>query len=159
MSRRTAFTSPRASARASSIRASTSLRAIPRSRPRSSSGTAIAVPAVEDRRLEALEAVAQLAVLLLELLRVARELRVALPPVDPHLARLVDRRHEQAQLDREQLDVEQVDLDVARDDDALVEHPLEDVREVSGRLGGGGRAGGVWMKSALHRQSSSTWLR
>ena len=43
---------------------------------------------------------------------------------------LVDGGHQQPQLDRQQLDVEQVDLDVARDHDALVEHPLEDVGEV-----------------------------
>ena len=60
--------------------------------------------------------------------------RVALPPVDAHLARLVDGGDEQPQLDRQQLDVEQVDLDVARDDDALVEHPLEDVGEARLRL-------------------------
>ena len=65
---------------------------------------------------------------------------VALPPVDPHLARLVDRGDQQPQLDRQQLDVEQVDLDVARDDDALVEHPLEDVGEAGAALGPAGQA-------------------
>ena len=62
--------------------------------------------------------------------------RVALPPVDPHLARPVDGGDQQPQLDRQQLDVEQVDLDVAGDDDALVEHPLEDVGEVRVVLAG-----------------------
>src|SRR5262249_4649648 len=63
----------------------------------------------------------------------AGEKRVVLPPVDSHLARLVGRGDEQAQPDRQELDVEQVDLDVARDDDALVEHALEHVGEL-GRL-------------------------
>ena len=44
----------------------------------------------------------------------------------------IDRRDQQPDLDRQQLDVEQVDLDVARDHDALVEHPLEHVRELRG---------------------------
>src|SRR4051794_1264044 len=109
-----------------------------------SSGTARPRLADTERALEPLEALAQLAVLLLELTAIAvavvvagadaLERRIALPPVDAHLARLVDRRDEQAQLDREQLDVEQVDLDVARDHDALVEHPFEDVGEVRRRI-------------------------
>src|SRR6478735_1037288 len=83
--------------------------------------------------LEPIEPLAQLLVLLLQPpLPVAVEVLqggVALPPVDPHLARLVDRGDDQPQLDRQQLDVEQVDLDVARDDDPLVEDALEDVGE------------------------------
>src|SRR4051794_14402999 len=51
------------------------------------------------------------------------------PPVDAHLHRLVDRHHQQTDLDGEQLDVEQVDPDVARNDDALVEYALEDIRQ------------------------------
>src|SRR5436190_5314136 len=91
--------------------------------------------------LEALDPLAQLAgfvaVAVLDPARRGQALqrRVALPPVDPHLLRPVDRRDEEAQLDRQQLDVEQVDLDVAGDDDALVEDPLEDVGEVGLRLG------------------------
>src|SRR5205085_12085897 len=60
------------------------------------------------------------------------EERVALPPVDPHLARLVGRGDQEPELDGEELDVEQVDLD-AGDDDALVEHALEDIRELRRR--------------------------
>src|SRR5205085_5898553 len=75
-----------------------------------------------------------------ELVRRGAERRVRLPPVDPHLLGAVDGGDEQTQLDRQQLDVEQVDLDVARDDDALVEHTLEDVREAAGS-GRGGRWG------------------
>src|SRR5919197_789577 len=58
-------------------------------------------------------------------LRRTAEERIAVPPVDAHLAGLVRRSHQQAQPDREQLDVEQVDLNVARDHDALVEDALE----------------------------------
>src|SRR5436190_7594241 len=65
-----------------------------------------------------------------------RQRRVRLPPVDAHLAGLVHRGDEQPQLDVEELDVEQVDRDVARDHDALVEHPLEDVGEVLPALHG-----------------------
>src|SRR5215207_3451265 len=79
--------------------------------------------------LEPVEALAQLLVLPLELARVAAQGGVGLPPADAHFLRLVDRRDEQPEPDRQQLDVEQVDLDVAGDDDALVEHPLEHVGE------------------------------
>src|SRR4051794_3950983 len=124
-----AFTAARASARASRIRSSTS----PIARLLEGRGG-----------LEALEPFAQVAVLAFELLpRLARQRRVALPPVDAHLLRLVDRRHEQSQLDRQELDVEQVDLDVACDHDALVEHPLEDVGEVARRRRLGRRARAV----------------
>src|SRR3954447_22749773 len=63
----------------------------------------------------------------------AREERIAFPPVDPHLLRLVGGGDEQAEPDGEQLDVEQADLDVAGDHDALVEHPLEHVGELRRR--------------------------
>src|SRR5579884_1937051 len=72
----------------------------------------------------------ELAVLALEPLCVRVQVGVRLPPVDPHLLGAVHRTDEQPQLDRQKLDVEQVDLDVAGDHDSLVEHPLEDVREV-----------------------------
>src|ERR687896_310392 len=94
-----------------------------------------------DPLLQPLEALAQLAVLPLQLFAIAvvtlhrLQRRVRLPPVDAHLASPVDRRDQQPQLDRQQLDVQQVDLDVARDDDALVEHPLEDVGEVGALRG------------------------
>src|SRR5690242_13631498 len=70
--------------------------------------------------LQSLQALAQLAVLALEpvadavVIAVARsealQRRIALPPVDAHLARALDGGDEQAQLDGQQLDVEQVDL-------------------------------------------------
>src|SRR4051794_4179784 len=88
---------------------------------------------IGDGALELLDALAQLAVLMVELAAgLARQRRVGLPPVDPHLAGPVDGGDEQPQLDRQQLDVEEVDLDVTRDDDALVEHALEDVGEARG---------------------------
>jgi hypothetical protein len=119
--------------------------------------------------LESLEPLAQLPVLALELIApvvVARlepvQRRVRLPPIDPHLARTVDRRDQQPELDREQLDVEQVDLDVACDDDALVEHALEDVGEVGAVGGAAGQAGGAAARQVgtLHGYSaSSAWPR
>src|SRR3954462_15293936 len=86
--------------------------------------------------LYALETLAQLAVLALQIAvgRLARpealQRGIALPPVDAHLSSALDGCDQQAQLDGQQLDVEQVDLDVAGDDDALVEHALEDVGQV-----------------------------
>ena len=78
--------------------------------------------------------------------------RVVAPPVDAHLLGLVDRDDEQPDLDGQQLDVEQVHPDVAGDDDALVEHALEDVGQV-GRLGrpycptDGARRDATWPES------------
>ena len=69
---------------------------------------------------------------------------VVTPPVDAHLLGLVDRHDEQPDPDGQQLDVEEVHLDVAGDDDALVEDPLEDVGQVGGRGATAGVArGGV----------------
>src|SRR3954451_16303510 len=108
----TARTLARASARASSTSSAASSAASPAIASRSSGAS------IGHRLLELLDALAQVAVLAVELLaRPARERRVGLPPVDPHLARPVDRGDEQPQLDGQQLDVEQVDLDVAGDDD------------------------------------------
>src|SRR4051794_33169620 len=132
------------SASRSTATASASARAMSsgaRSAAQRSSGSATAL-ALRQPLLDSLEALAQLLVLLLErrptLFRVeALQRRVALPPVDAHLTGAVDRGDQQPKLDRQQLDVEQVDLDVAGDDDALVEHPFEDVREVVVRARGG----------------------
>jgi hypothetical protein len=52
---------------------------------------------------------------------------VVLPPVQTDLLGLVDRADDQANPDREELDLGQRDLDVARDDESLVEDPIEDV--------------------------------
>ena len=61
--------------------------------------------------------------------RVRAEARIISPPVEPDLLGLVDRADEQPHLDGEELDVGEVDLDVAGHDEALVEHPIEDVDE------------------------------
>jgi len=58
------------------------------------------------------------------------EPRISLPPVDANFPRRVERCDHEAQLDGEQLDVKQVDLNVARDHQPLVEHPLQDVAKV-----------------------------
>src|SRR5918998_933614 len=137
---------------------------------RSSSGTArLLAPLLQsDSLLESLEALPQLLVLALELLAVApvalleaMQRRIGLPPVDAHLSRAVDRRDQQPQLDRQQLYVEQVDLDVARDHDALVEHPLEDVRKVGAFRGPSREAAHAAARyvGTLHRYSSSAWPR
>src|SRR4051812_8619919 len=97
----TVRTLARASARACSTSSAASSAARPAIASRSSGAT------IGHRLLELLDALAEVAVLAVELLTcLARERRVGLPPVDPHLARPVDGGHEQPQLDRQQLDVE-----------------------------------------------------
>src|SRR5215208_4137347 len=91
----------------------------------------------------------------------AGEEGVALPPVDTHLPSFVRGSNEQPDPDRQKLDVEEVHLDVAGDDDALVEHPLEHVGEL--RRGPTGDAGvreiaGRRSRGRAHA-SSSTWER
>src|SRR3954463_5994156 len=160
-------TSSRAASRASASSCSTSCAAAAVSARSRSSGLGIAPPRRGlrrqlDHRLETLEALAQLLVLLLELLGARAQRRIALPPVDAHLPRALDRRDEQAQLDGQQLDVEQVDLDVAGDDDPLVEHALEDVGQVRRALGRAvQRADRGWPAEELvgHQDSSSGWPR
>jgi hypothetical protein len=61
------------------------------------------------------------------------EPRVSLPPVDANFPGRVQRSDHEPELDGQQLDVEQVDLNIARDHQALVEHPFQDVAQV-GRL-------------------------
>src|SRR5688500_4022775 len=51
----------------------------------------------------------------------ARQRAVELPPVQPDLLRLVDGAHQQPDLDGEQLDVREVHLDIAGDDEPLVQ--------------------------------------
>jgi len=54
------------------------------------------------------------------------------PPVHSDLFGFVDRADEKANLDGEKLDVGEVDLDVADDDEALVEHAIENVDQTIG---------------------------
>src|SRR5437764_15399325 len=60
-----------------------------------------------------------------------REVVVVLPPVEPDLLRLVDRADDQADADGEELDLGERHLDVAGDDEPLVENPIEDVDEAA----------------------------
>ena len=57
------------------------------------------------------------------------EIAVAVPPIQAHLTRLVDRGDDQANLDRQQLDINELDLDIPGDDEPLVQDPLEDISE------------------------------
>src|SRR5712691_8395522 len=52
---------------------------------------------------------------------------VVLPPVEPNLFSLVDRTDQQANANRKELDFSERHLDVARDDETLVEHTIENV--------------------------------
>ena len=54
------------------------------------------------------------------------------PPVHSYLFGFVDRADEKANLDGEKLDIGEVDLDVADDNEALVEHAIENVDQTIG---------------------------
>ena len=64
--------------------------------------------------------------------RVGAQSRIGLPPVESDLLGLVDRANEKSNLYSEELDVGEVDLDVADDDEALVEHAIENVNQTIG---------------------------
>lgn len=64
-----------------------------------------------------------------------REAGIVSPPVQSDLFRLVDRAYEKANLNREQLHVRQVDLDVSRNDEAFVQHPVENLNEAVAACG------------------------
>jgi len=55
--------------------------------------------------------------------------RVRPPPIHSDLFRFVDRTDEKANLNSEELDVGEVDLDVADNDQALIEHAIENIDE------------------------------
>jgi hypothetical protein len=81
-------------------------------------------------RFQSVEPSRQLVSLLGRFVRSGGERRVVLPPVDPHLARLVDRGNQQADLDLKKLDLAETQCDVAGDDDPLVQHSLQQIGEV-----------------------------
>lgn len=56
-----------------------------------------------------------------------RQPRIIAPPVQADLLGLVDRANEKPDLNGQQLHIRQVDLDIAGDDEALVQHAVEDV--------------------------------
>src|SRR6267143_113701 len=71
--------------------------------------------------------------LVLRLVAVAtwREVVVVFPPVETNLLRLVDRADDEADADGEELDLGERHLDVAGDDEALVEDAIEDIDEAA----------------------------
>src|SRR5207248_7592619 len=86
------------------------------------------VPEGAQLRLDVPEPLFELRFAFLQLrFRRSRQRRVAAPPVDAELLRLVGGGDEKPKLDREQLDVEQVDRDVAGHHDPLVQHALQHV--------------------------------
>src|SRR5207248_9339884 len=60
-----------------------------------------------------------------------REVVVVLPPIQADLLRLVDGADDESDADGEELDFRERHLDVARDDQTLVEHAVEDVDEAA----------------------------
>jgi hypothetical protein len=60
---------------------------------------------------------------------VRAEPRICLPPVQSDLLGLIDRADEKTYLDGEELNVGEIDLDVAYDNEALVEHAVQDVNQ------------------------------
>src|SRR2546423_1113628 len=79
--------------------------------------------------LERRDALAQFDVLGLGGGGARRQVRVVAPPVQADLLGLVNRADEQTDLERQKLDVRQRDLDVARDDQPLVEDAVEHVNQ------------------------------
>ena len=79
--------------------------------------------------LERAHLLAQLFVLRRQRLLARRQMVIELPPVEADLLGLVDRADEQPDPDRQQLDFRQRHLDVAGDDEPLVEDPVEHVDE------------------------------
>jgi hypothetical protein len=57
---------------------------------------------------------------------------IVTPPVHSNLLGLVDGADEKPDLDGKELDVGEVDLDVADDDEALVEHTIQNVDQTIG---------------------------
>src|SRR5688572_5853568 len=130
----------------SSTRSSTSMRLVPPAArstviltapsfsTRTEAGSSRARPALPSGRrrqrqhplLQLAQLLAQRQVLLYHLLAAGREVPVVLPPVEPDFLRLVDGTDHQADADGQQFHFGQRNLDVAGDDKALVEHPIED---------------------------------
>ena len=55
---------------------------------------------------------------------------IGAPPIDPDLLGLVHRGNEQADAQGEKLDVTEREGDITGDDDALVEHSLQQIRQI-----------------------------
>jgi hypothetical protein len=63
-----------------------------------------------------------------------RQFAVVPPPVEPDLLGLVERADEQPDSDGKELDLGQRYLDVTRNDESLVEDPVEDVNEAGAAM-------------------------
>src|SRR6266571_3958852 len=77
---------------------------------------------------------------------------VVLPPVEANLFSLVDRTDQQANANREELDFSERHLDVARDNETLVEHAIENVDQP------GIAAGGTPCQVGRHAEKGIRWL-
>ena len=64
-----------------------------------------------------------------------RQVAVVPPPVEADLLRFVERTDEQPDANREQLDFGERHLDVAGNDQPLVEDPIENVHQSGGAVG------------------------
>lgn len=67
-------------------------------------------------------------------MRWCRQVRVVLPPVQPYLFGFVHRTNQETDAHRQQLHIRQGDANVARDHQALIKYPIQDVDEI-GRAG------------------------
>ena len=67
--------------------------------------------------------------------RTRRQIPIVTPPVQPDFLCFVEGTHEEANPDGEQLDFGQRDFDVAGNDQALIEHPIEHIYESGGTMG------------------------
>src|SRR5262245_55533861 len=83
--------------------------------------------AAHDQCLQPVEALLQQPVLLRHAVCLRRQSRVALPPIDAHLDRLIDGRDKQPQPDAEKLHADEANGYVACDHHAVVENAVENV--------------------------------
>src|SRR5437879_5169904 len=81
--------------------------------------------------LEQADLLAQRIVLRVVAVAPGRQVVIVLPPVQADLLRLVDRADDEADADGEELDLGERHLDVAGDDEALVEDAVEHVDEAA----------------------------
>src|SRR5207244_5164410 len=84
-----------------------------------------------DLPLEQSDLLAQAVVLHLIAIAPGREVMVVLPPVQPDLLGLVDRADDEADAHREELDLGERHLDVAGDDETLVENAVQHVHQAA----------------------------
>ena len=65
-------------------------------------------------------------------MRPGGKVTVIFPPVNAHFLGLVNRGDQQADFDGQQVNIGDLNADIAGNHNALVEHPLQDIGQISG---------------------------